>query len=123
MRSDRCCRTNGAGFIIATAIAFAVVSCASVPEPMRYEPKTVAKKLGFPDCKVSIPLNPAEVVEMGRDLRIYPNPAEDPEWSKLMAIRQPDDQIRRVSCTTNIFSYVLIRNDKVVFKFDVGSFD
>lgn len=88
------------------------------------EPSAVAKKLGFPDCAVSVPLNPAEVVKMGKELKIYPNPAEDPEWSKMLAIRQPEDQLRRVSCKSkNVSSYVLVRGDQVVFKFDIGFFD
>ncbi len=88
------------------------------------EPRSVAEKLGYPGCGVSVPLHPAEAVEMGRALKIYPNPAEDPEWSKMLAIRRPEDQLRRVSCESNkLSSYVLIRNDEVVFKFDIGFFD
>jgi len=122
MISGRYCRADGIGFIIATAAVLA--GCASAPEAMRMEPRTVAEKLGFPDCGVSIPLNPVEVVEMGRELKLYPNPAEDPEWSKMLAIRRPEDQLRRVSCEAkNLSSYVLIRNDEVVFKSDIGFFD
>src|SRR5690606_23552506 len=113
-----------AGFVIAAAIACAFVGCASAPEAIRMEPISVAEKLGLQGCKVSVPLSPEEVVKLGRELKIYPNPAEDPEWSKMVAIRRPEDQLRRVSCESkNISSYVLIRNDKVVFKFDTGFFD
>ena len=124
MISGRCCRSDGVEFIIAAAIACASVGCASAPEAMRMEPRSVAEKLGFPDCKISVPLSPDEVVKLGRELKIYPNPAEDPEWSRMVAIRRPEDQLRRVSCESkNISSYVLIRNDEVIFKFDIGFFD
>lgn len=124
MISGKYSRFGGVGFIVAAATAFARVGCVSAPEVMRMEPRSVAEKLGYPGCGVSVPLHPAEAVEMGRALKIYPNPAEDPEWSKMLAIRRPEDQLRRVSCESNkLSSYVLIRNDEVVFKFDIGFFD
>lgn len=122
MISSRCCRSGCIGLVVAAA--FAVVGCASAPEAMRMEPRSVAKELGFPGCKVSVPLNPTEVVKMGRELKIYPNPAEDPEWNKMVAIQRPGDQLRRVSCESrNLSSYVLIRNTEVVFRFDIGFLD
>ena len=124
MKSSRRFSCDGAGFIIAAALAFAAVGCASAPDAIKMEPDSVAEKLGFANCEVSVPLDPDEVAELGRALKIYPNPAEDPEWSKMVAIRQPEDQLRRVSCEpNNISSYVLVRNDEVIFKFDIGFLD
>lgn len=124
MISGKCRHSRGIGSIIATVTALASVGCTYTPEVVRMEPKSVAEELGFPGCSVSAPLDPAEVAEMGKRLKIYPNPAEDPAWSKMLAVKRPVDQLRRVSCNSkNVSSYVLIRNDEVVFKFDIGFFD
>jgi hypothetical protein len=79
---------------MAAVIAFAVVGCASGPPAIKMEPRSVAKQLGYPNCKVSVPLAQAEVIEMGRKLQIYPNPEGNPEWNKMIAIQQPGDQLR-----------------------------
>lgn len=124
MKPSRRCSFDGAGFIISAALAFAAVGCASAPDAIKMEPDLFAEKLGFANCEVSVPLDPDKVAELGRELKIYPNPTEDLEWSKMVAIRQPEDQLRRVSCGSNHISpYVLVRSDEVIFKFDIGFFD
>ena len=106
------------------AMAFAISGCASAPPPVKLEPKLVAQSIGFPNCDISVPLTQAEWAELGRKVAIYPNPAEDPEWARLVAFQQPGDELRRVSCRdTNIHSYVLVRKGEVVFKFDMRFFD
>src|SRR5690606_17872196 len=117
---SRCFRSDGNGPVIATAIALALVGCASAPKSLSIEPSSIAEKLGFPGCEISVALNPSEVVDLGRKMKIYPDPTEDPEWGKMIAIRQPGDQIRRVSCSAkNVSSYILVRNEGVIFKLDV----
>lgn len=64
MISGKYSRFGGVGFIVAAATAFACVGCVSAPEVMRMEPRSVAEKLGCPGCGVSVPLHPAEAVEM-----------------------------------------------------------
>lgn len=79
------------------------------------EPHSVAKRLGEPDCRVSIPLTQEEVLAEARRWG-DPNPEARPEWAKILAELRPGDQLQMVDCVRakHNFYFAHVRNDAIV---------
>lgn len=118
------------GLVTAIAIAFVVAGCASEPATVRMESKSIAKQLGFPYCRVSVPLSQSEVIEDAKRMDI-PDPEKYVEWIKMKSSVQPGDQLRLVNCFTasrskyggDPYYYALIRNGKIISEFHIAFFD
>jgi hypothetical protein len=119
------------GLIAAIGISIVLVGCtSSALTTARMGPNTVAKQLGFPGCRVSIPLSQSEVIEDAKAIG-NPRPEEDPEWVAITKNAQPGDELRVVDClkagrssrASGTYFYVLIRNNQIIRKFYVGMFD
>ncbi|GLQ95626.1 hypothetical protein [Dyella mobilis] len=116
--------------VIVVAIALAVAGCASGPTDLRVEPRSIAQKLGLPDCKVSVPLSQAEVIDDAKRVG-NPNPERNQDWIEITKNFQPGDELRAVNCLSaarskdvgDPYYYALIRNDVIVLKFHVGFFN
>jgi hypothetical protein len=94
------------------------------------EPKSIAKQLGLPYCRVSVPLSQSEVMEDAKRMDI-PDPETYVEWIKMKSSIQPGDQLRLVNCFTasrskygrDPYHYVLIRDGKIIAEFHIAFFD
>jgi hypothetical protein len=79
------------------------------------EPASVARQLGVPMCRASIPLTQEEVLS---DKRRWGDPDTEsrPEWLKIVAEFQPGDQLRMINCIRahHNFYYAHIRNGVIV---------
>lgn len=112
----------GCGFII--TVAFAIAGCASAPTKVKMEPKSVARELGFPSCRVSVPLSQAEVIADAKRMG-NPKPESYPEWIDMTASIQSGDQLRLVDClnanrSTNVgdpYYYALLGGGKLITEF------
>ena len=134
MRSIKHRLQNGSsgfrGLVTAITIAFVVAGCASEPTTLRMEPKSIAKQLGFPYCRVSVPLTQSEVMEDAKRMDI-PDPETYVEWIKMKSNIQPGDQVRLLNCFGTSrskyggdpYHYVLIRNGKIISEFHIAFFD
>jgi hypothetical protein len=115
---------------VAIAFALAVAGCASEPTALRMEPRSMAQQLGLPDCKVSVPLSQAEVIEDAKRVG-NPNPERSQDWIEITKDFQPGDQLRAVNCLSaarsravgDPYYYALIRNDAIIVKFHIGFFN
>ena len=83
--------------IIAATLSL-VVGCAHNVGP-RMEPAHVANEVGFPKCRVSVPLSQDEVLENAR-LSGVPAPETQIDWAKMKAAYRLGDQFRFVSCVS-----------------------
>lgn len=118
------------GFVTAITIAFAIVGCAPVPTTLRMEPRSIAKRLGLPNCRISVPLSQSEVIEDAKRIG-NPNPEEYPDWIKMTENMRSGDQLRLVNCleasrSKNVgdpYYYALIRNGTIISKFHIGFFN
>lgn len=122
MISSRRCRpshpTVRDGFVAVFAIAFAVAGCASAPAIVEVAPKSIARRLGLSDCRVSVPLSQSDVINLVKRWDNHPSPEENQEWIEITAKQQPGDQLRMVSCKSgDPYFYALIRNDMIISKF------
>jgi len=110
--------TRGSVTILA-AIAATVhaAGCASSDANVRMEPQSVAKRLGEPHCKASIPLSQDEVLTEARRWG-DPNPQIRPEWVKIVADMRPGDQLRMIDCVRakHNFYFAHIRNYSILAK-------
>lgn len=94
------------------------------------EPKSIAKQLGLPYCRVSVPLSQSEVIEDAKRMDI-PDPETYVEWIEMKSNIQSGDQLRLVNCLGTSrskyggdpYHYVLIRNGKIISKFHIAFFD
>lgn len=107
--------------LVASLVAIAVAGCSSVPRSLNFESRSVAHRLGFSGCQVSVPLSPSEVIENSKRSG-NPNPEGNPEWIKMAAGIKPGDQVRLVNClgVTGVgdsYFYALLRNEAIVLKF------
>jgi hypothetical protein len=97
-------------------LAIVLTGCAHTSEVYQWEPRSVAKQLGMPSCRVTVPLSESEVVEtLGRYHGIEPE--ENPEWVAITSNHQPGDQIRVFDCKKISSFYALVRGDKVLFRY------
>jgi hypothetical protein len=79
------------------------------------EPRSVAKRLGVPHCRVSTPLNQEEVLREARVLG-EPSPEARPEWAEIISELQPGDQLRMIDCVRDVGTlyFAHIRDDVFV---------
>jgi hypothetical protein len=131
MRSTKYRLHNGSsgfrGFVTAITIAFVAAGCTSAPATVRMEPKSIAKQIGFPYCKVSVPLSQSEVIEEAKRMDI-PDPEKYVGWIKMKSNIQPGDQLRLVNFFTasrskygeDPYYYALIRNGKIISEFHIA---
>lgn len=111
--------------VLPTAMALTIAACASAPTKVKMEPKSMAKRLGFPDCRVSVPLNESEVIEDAKKVG-NPSPEKNLEWIEITKSIQAGDQLRVVNCLSSsrsTYFYVLIRDNSVVSEFYSSIFD
>ena len=82
-----------------TALAVVLIGhlagCASSAPKM--EALSVAKRLGFPRCKVSVPMSQDEVLQSAKRWG-DPYAETRSEWAAIVAAAQPGDQLRLVDC-------------------------
>lgn len=106
-------------------IAFAVsVSGCSSSSPLKKEPRSFTRQLGMPSCRASVPLLPSDALDIGRRWQLYPNLEEDPKWTSMIAGMQHGDELRSLYCTSgHAYSYVVIRNGKVIAKYVLPMLD
>jgi hypothetical protein len=79
--------------------------------------RAVAKRLGEPDCRASVPLTQAQLLELARRGG-DPNVEDRPEWAKIVAELLPGDELRLINCVPsrhNIF-FAHIRNGVILSK-------
>lgn len=100
-------------FFYVTA-ALAVSACSMPSEMIRREPRSIARDLGFPGCRVSIPLTKDDVIEVGREWELYTDPLIDPEWDRFVSAQRSGDQLRLVDCKKGRSFYGAFRNGKLV---------
>jgi len=89
--------------LITTALVIAatlslVVGFAHTAGP-RMEPAHVANEVGFPKCRVSVPLSQDEVLANAR-LTGVPAPETQIDWAKMKAAYRSGDHFRFVSCVS-----------------------
>jgi len=115
-------RLNGLALIASIVL---VAGCATAPEhPIKIAPRSIVKELGLPNCTVSIPMSPDEVVDIGRKANLYPNPEKDPKWLEMVGLRQPGDELRLVSCSVGTpYFFALIRRHEVIFRYRIPMID
>ncbi|MGO4701178.1 hypothetical protein [Dyella sp. 2RAB6] len=109
---------------MALTIIFAVAGCASTPPTVEMEPSSIARKLGVPSCRVSVPLSQSEVIQDAKRMG-NPRPESHPEWSGMIASIRLGDQLRLVDClrasrsarVDDLYYYALIRDDRIVSAF------
>lgn len=121
-----------AGFVAAATITsiFTLAACTSTLTTVKIAPHSVANRLGFPACNVSVPLSKAEVIEDAKRIG-NPNPEVYPEWIAIIKNIQPGDQLRLVDCLNarqsrkmgSVYFYALIRDNRVFLKFYPMIFD
>lgn len=78
-------------------LSFGVVGCAHTADGPRTESAAVAKEVGFPNCRVSVPLSEGEVLTYALRTGI-PDPEAQSDWTKARAAFRPGDQFRLVTC-------------------------
>ena len=61
------------------------------------EASSIAKRLGFPRCKVSVPMSPTEALQSAKRWG-DPDAESRSEWAAIVALVQPGDQLRLVDC-------------------------
>lgn len=121
-----------AGFVSAAIITsmFTLVACTSTLTTVKIAPHSVANRLGFTGCSVSVPLSKSEVVEDAKRIG-NPNPEVYPEWIAIIKNIQPGDQLRLVDCLNtrqsrkmgSVYFYALIRDHNVLLMFYPMIFD
>ena len=89
--------------LVPTALASAatmalVIGCAHTLGP-QMEPARVAKDVGFPNCRVSVPLSPEEMLATARLVGVSA-PETQSDWVQMQTSRRPGDQLRFVSCSS-----------------------
>lgn len=101
--------------VAALAAMAGVAGCANSHGRLKLEPAAVARQLGVPRCRASVPLTQEEVLG---DARRWgdPHPESRPEWLKIIAEIRPGDQLRMIDCirTHHNFYYAHIRNGAIV---------
>ena len=105
-------------------LAFGLVGCTGTQSTVKTEPRSVARRLGFPLCIVSVPMSQSQVLEAARRDG-NPDP-ENYEWKKILTELRPGDQLREVDCfrahqlgkrVGDPQFYALFRNDAEVARF------
>ena len=89
----------------------------------------MARQLGVPYCKVSVPMTESEVIAHAKTDG-NPNP-EGTDWADLVSKIQPGDQLRLVNCfgaarsrkISDKYYYGLFRGNSVIAKFHSMIYD
>ena len=85
------------------------------------ESASVAKRLGVPRCKVSVPMTQDEVLTSAKSWG-DPHAETRGEWAEILATTQPGDQLRLVDCVkadrhgvaAGYYYYALFRGQAIV---------
>ncbi len=112
------------GVILAMAATFFASGCVHTSDGPRYEPASVAKRLGIPHCRVSVPITQSEVLlNARRDGDVQTEFRS--EWAKIVATSQPGDELRKVVCIVHghygdagDMYFGLFRNGALIDKFE-----
>lgn len=107
----------------ATVVALTVTACASAPSA-KMESRYMANQLDLPNCRVSVPLSEAKVVESAK-MDGNPEPEQNHEWIKINANLQPGDTLRLVKCkgSSDPYFYALFRENRIILRFHSMLFD
>ena len=100
---------------LATLATPFLAGCAHQLGP-KMEPARVAQKLGLSGCQVSESMRRYEALDFS-DLLGYSNLADSPEWAKAVALRQPGDDLRHVSCNSGDNYFGVFRGRTLLFRF------
>lgn len=104
--------------LIFILLALVLAGCAHMPDVFQMEPRSAAKQLGMPSCRVSVPMSESSIVEILRRWDNVENPQDNPEWVAITSNRKPEDQIRMFSCKAGSpYFYALVRNGKILFEY------
>ena len=76
-----------------------VAGCAHTSVGPRMEPAYVAIEVGFPKCRVSVPLSQDEVLANARLTGVL-DPEAQNDWAQMKAAYRPGNQFRLVSCVS-----------------------
>jgi hypothetical protein len=115
---------KGRTFATALAILYTIVGCASVQSDLKMEPRSVARRLGLPNCWVSTSLSQDEAIKQAkRDGS--PNPEARRDWIEMISKVRPGDELRLVDCVKaskaglvgDPYFYAVFRNDVILAKF------
>ncbi len=110
--------------LAALAATTLFLGCSYSATTLRMEPPSVARQLGVPRCRVSVPLTQAEALREARSWG-NPNPEANPAWAKIVADTQPGDQLRLIDCmrTQHHMYFAHIHNDSIVTEVHPMFFD
>jgi hypothetical protein len=110
-------RRHSLGLFVIFSACTLLVACASSGWGVQMEPRSVSKRLGEPDCRVSIPLSQAEVLDLAGRWG-HPITASRPEWKKMVAEFEPEDQLRLIDCVKAKHNYYFahIHDDSIITK-------
>ena len=86
----------------------------STSSELKMEPRSVARQLGVPKCRVTIPLSPAEVVQIANRSGA-PDFGRSEGWAEWLDERQSGDQFRLAICKGNPF-FMLVRDGAIIDK-------
>ncbi len=110
-----------------TSLIIFVAGCVSAPSGLKFEPSSLADKMGLHGCAVSIPLSSDKVINDSKRSG-NPRPEDDGEWIKIAAELRDGDQLRLINCAGvkgigDVVYYALVRNNAVILKFHPMIFD
>lgn len=108
---------------VAMALILAGYLCGCASYSPKMESASVATRLGYPHCKVSVPMSQDEVIASER-WRGDPITETRDEWTTILAATQPGDQLRLVDCVrpdsrgiaVGYYFYGLFRGQNIVAK-------
>jgi len=105
-------------------IVLMIMGCVSAPTDVKMESKFLAKQLGVPGCRVSVPLSEAQVVEDAKRMG-NSHPENNQEWIAITKSIKVGDQLRAVNCLSSksTYYYVLIRDGVITQRFYSSIFD
>jgi hypothetical protein len=112
------------GAVLAVAATFVASGCVHTNDGPRYASASVAKRLGVPHCRVSLPISQSEVLlNAKRDGDAHPETRE--EWAKIVATSRPGDELRKVVCIVHGYHgdagdmyFGLFRDGALIDKFE-----
>ena len=106
---------------VSLALWIVLAGCMHSALELKMESGSVARRLGVPGCRVSIPLKPSQVLEQARRDGDT-NPEARPEWIAMQRQFQSGDQFRLVHCmgggqsgiATRTYYFALFRSNSVI---------
>jgi hypothetical protein len=100
--------------LVAGLAATTTGGCSSSIANLRLDSRSVAKRLGVANCRVTVPLAQSEVIDYERrwgDADVE----KRPEWVRMVSVLEAGDELRMVSCPHYYF-YAHIRSGVIVDK-------